>query len=158
MTVSSSTLSNNSATYGGGIYNAATVTVSNSLLSGNSARFGGGIYNSGGTVMVSDNSTLSGNTAIHADYPWSLGDGAGIYNSGGTVTISHSTLSGNSGDVLMGSGGGIYNSGGTVTVENSSSIIGNTAGDGADVFNLGVLYLDSTSKIGILSGNPAIPI
>jgi len=47
-----------------------------------------------------------------------------------------------------------------VTVKNSSSITGNTApvGFGADVYNLGVLYLDSTSIIGILDGNPAVPI
>jgi hypothetical protein len=31
-------------------------------------------------------------------------------------------------------------------------------GDGPDVYNLGVLYLDSTSTIGILDGNPAILI
>jgi hypothetical protein len=45
-----------------------------------------------------------------------------------------------------------------VTVENSSSITGNSASDGADVYNGGVLYLDSTSKIGSLDGNPAILI
>jgi hypothetical protein len=58
----------------------------------------------------------------------------------------------------MGSGGGIYNRGGTVTVENSSSITGNSASDGADVYNGGVLYLDSTSTIGVLDGNPPILI
>jgi hypothetical protein len=42
-----------------------------------------------------------------------------------------------------------------VTVENSSSITGNS---GDDVSNLGVLYLDRTSTIGALDGNPAIPI
>jgi hypothetical protein len=55
-------------------------------------------------------------------------------------------------------GGGIFNDG-TVTVENSSRITGNTAlAAGADVYNLGVLYLDSTSTIGILVGYPAILI
>jgi hypothetical protein len=33
-----------------------------------------------------------------------------------------------------------------------------TARTGADGYNLGVLYLDSTSTIGILDGNPATPI
>ena len=49
---------------------------------------------------------------------------------------------------------------GTVTVKNSSSITGNTApvGFGADVYNQGVLYLDSSSTIGILDGNPAVRI
>jgi hypothetical protein len=61
-------------------------------------------------------------------------------------------------------GGGIFNDG-TVTVKNSGSITGNTiSADTAsgyaaeDLDNLGVLYLDSTSTIGIVAGNPAIPI
>jgi hypothetical protein len=46
-----------------------------------------------------------------------------------------------------------------VIVENSTRITGNTASDlGADVYNLGVLYLDSTSTIGILYGNPPVLI
>jgi hypothetical protein len=47
-----------------------------------------------------------------------------------------------------------------LTVKNSSSITGNTApaGHGADVYSLGVLYLDATSVIGILGGNPVVPI
>ncbi len=65
------------------------------------------------------------------------------------MTISNSILSGNVADL---SGGGIFNdSQGTVTVENSSSIIGNLGADGAslgaDVYNLGLFYLDSTSTI-----------
>ncbi len=156
MTVSDSTVSGGSATSGGDIYNAGTLTVNSSTISGGNARWGGGIYNLG-TVTI-NSSTLTGNTAIHADYPWSLGDGGGIYNSGGTVTISNSTISGNTGDAFVGSGGGIYNAGGTLTVENNSSITGNTAGDGADAFNLGVLYLDGTSTIGVLDGNSAVLI
>ena len=151
-------VSGNYAFSGGGIYNSAgTVTVSDDTLSGNGARFGGGIYNSGGTVTVSNGSTLSDNLAYHADYPWTGGDGGGLYNDGGTVTISNSTLSGNTADVNFGRGGGLYNNSGTATVENSSSITGNTASDlGPDALNLGVLYLDSTSTIGVLDGNPAI--
>jgi hypothetical protein len=54
-------------------------------------------------------------------------------------------------------GGGIF-SDGTVTVENSSSITGNILSGYLpnDAENLGVLDLDSTSKIGVLAGNPAI--
>jgi hypothetical protein len=58
-------------------------------------------------------------------------------------------------------GGGIYNEPHSmVTVKNSSSITGNTGFDESvdDVFNLGVLYLDRTSTIGILDGDPALPI
>jgi hypothetical protein len=147
LTVSGSTLSGNTAYIGGGIYNLGTLTVSGSTLSGNSAYNAGGIYTSGGTATITG-CILSGNTATLA--------GGGIYINGDTVTISGSTLSGNSAS----KGGGIYISGGTVTVKNSSTITGNSApvGFGADVYNQGVLYLDSTSKIGILDGNPAVPI
>jgi len=154
VTVSNSTLSDNLAGNGGAIRNSGgTLTVSHSILSGNGSAFGGGIYNdSSGTVTV-DHSTLTNNHAgkSNNDDPIVVGDGDGgaIYNSAGTVTISNSILSGNVADL---GGGGIFNdSQGTVTVENSSSIIGNLGADGAslgaDVYNLGLFYLDSTSTI-----------
>ena len=209
LTVSSCTVSGNSATYGGGIYNAGgTVTVSTSTLSGNLASEGGGIYNGGGTVAVSG-STLLGNQAddggaIFNDATLMVSGctvssnvayyGGGIWNSG-TATVSSSTLSDNAAKPTVQSypffneGGGIFNHGtlvlsgctvtgnfseyegggifndGTVTVKNSSSITGNTisadtvTGYAAEDFdNLGVVYLDSTSTIGILDGNPPILI
>jgi hypothetical protein len=53
MTVTNSTLTGNSAQYGGALYNKATLTVSSSTLSGNSAQYdGGGIYNTGDTLTV----------------------------------------------------------------------------------------------------------
>jgi hypothetical protein len=164
MAVSDCTLSCNSATYeGGGIYDSRTLTVSDTTLLANSATYGGGIFiDSGGfrhglaSATVSGCS-LSGNTATF---------GGGIYNLSGTVTVSGSTLSGNS---ATQAGGGIYNATsilgpytyqGILTVSNFCTISGNSApvGFGADVYNLGVMYLDSSSVIGILDGNPAQPI
>ncbi len=154
LTVSSSTLSANSALHGGGIWNFGTATVSGSTLASNTVGYaGGGIFEQSGTLTVI-NSALSGNVASSD----AGGDGGGIFNWAGALTVSGSTLSGNSaGDA----GGGIYNSiYGTVTVKNSSTITGNTAplGFGADVYNYDVLYLDSSSTIGIRDGNPAVPI
>jgi predicted outer membrane repeat protein len=142
-------LSGNSAAYfGGGIQSEGTLTVSGGCtLSGNSARYGGGIESDGTTTINS--CTLSGNSALTS--------GGGIYN-GGTLTVSGCIVSSN---VASFAGGGIANrSSGTVTVENFSNITGNTAsaGNGADVANGGVLYLDASSIIGILVGNPAKPI
>jgi hypothetical protein len=126
--VNSSTLSNNSATYGGGIYNLGSVILSGSTLSGNFAsRDGGGIFNVPatvpnplGTVTVLD-CMLSGNSA---------GDsGGGIYNLGGTVILSGSTLSGNS---ASNNGGGIDNEG-ALTVTNST-VSGNNATKGSDLY------------------------
>lgn len=152
LTVNASTLSGNSASsYGGGIANQGTGTasVSSSTLSGNSAsNNGGGIFNNG-TLTVSAGSTLTGNSAGL--------DGGGLWNGFyATATVSASTLTGNSASA----GGGIWNWHNALTVENSSSVTGNTAplGSGLDVDNLGVLYLDGSSIIGILDGSAAVPI
>lgn len=152
---------------GGAIYNFGTLVISNCILSGNTAHYsgyissllggkGGAIYNNTGTVNISD-SFLSGNFAT-GNYAY----GGAIYNDSGTVMISHSTISGNSAgggvseDASLAEGGGIYNNG-TVTVENYSSITGNGAADfGPDVYNLGSLYVDGTSTIGVIDGYSAI--
>src|ERR1017187_8593088 len=128
-----------------------------------SGAFNGGAICNFGTLVIS-NCTLSGNTvSAYLDEYGTIffgGKGGAIYNSG-TVTISHSTISGNFADYYddngqnYGFGGGIYNNG-TVTVENSSSITGNVAVLGPDIYNLGTLYLDGTSTSGVLVGNSAI--
>jgi hypothetical protein len=99
LTISSSTLNNNSARDGGGIYNAGyndggvTVDVSNSTLSGNTAgAYGGGmesvgLFGQANSVLVTfDNSTLSGNAAAL--------DGDAISNVDATVELSNSILNG----------------------------------------------------------------
>jgi CSLREA domain-containing protein len=110
LTLTSSTLSGNSASgEGGGILGNGTVTITNSTFSGNSAiNAGGGIFNTG--TMTVTNSTISGNSAINA--------GGGIFNTG-MMTIINSTFSGNSTSQL---GSGIFNVG-TVNIKNS--IVGN---------------------------------
>jgi predicted outer membrane repeat protein len=173
LTVSGSTLSGNVASYGGGIFNSGTLSISASILSGNTAyEYGGGIWNdpNGATVAVSG-STLSGNVATNGGGIYNEGtltvvagtlsgntagfNGGGIYSQG-TLTVSGSTLSGN---VASNGGGGILNIG-ILTVKNTSTITGNTApvGSGADVYNQRGLYLDSSSTISILDGNPAVRI
>jgi predicted outer membrane repeat protein len=160
LTVSNSTVSNNQAyDDGGGIFSDGTLALSGCTVSGNIAYYGGGIENRGTATLIS--TTVSGNSAraLVQSYPFST-EGGGILNHG-TLTLSACTVSGNFSEY---EGGGIFNDG-TLTVKNSSSIAGNTisantaSGYAAEDFdNLGVLYLDSTSTIGILDGNPAIPI
>ena len=152
VTVSNSTLSGNTAQDGGGIENGAgVVTLANCALSGNQAQLGGGILNF--ATLTVGNSTLSGNAAnqIYG----SGGDGGGIANYGGSVTLNNSTVSGNSAV----SAAGIYTYGGKVTVENSSRVTGNISNfpdePAGDIYNNGVLAVDSTSTIGSLFGNPA---
>ncbi len=78
--VTNSTITGNTASSGGGIYNStddASASINNSTISGNRARFGGGISNS--NVLDISNSTISGNTAVR--------EGGGIFNAFGTANI-----------------------------------------------------------------------
>jgi hypothetical protein len=98
VTVTNSTITDNSAVAGGGIYHDTgdSLTVTNSTISGNSASgVGGGIFDAIGMQVT--NSTITDNSAS---------DGGGIYITfvgGGRVT--NSTIVGNS---ASGSGGGIF--------------------------------------------------
>src|SRR3954451_17138694 len=85
--------------YGGGIYNAGTLTVTHCTLSGNTpaGTTGGGIFNevTGTLTLIRD--TISGNSATF---------GGGVYNAH-TLVLDHCTLSTNSAS----DGGRLFNSG-----------------------------------------------
>ena len=141
LTVQNTTLTGNSAGVGGSIYNEhGTLTVQNSILSGNAATDGGGIYNDIGTLTV-QNSTLVDNSTL-------AGYGGGIYNSG-LLTVNNSTLAG--GQALR--GGGIYNDIGTLTMQNST-FSGNSAQHGGGIYNYpdGTLHLHNTIMANSLTG------
>ncbi len=111
---------NNSALFGGGIYNGTggTLNIANSTFSGNSAASnGGGIFNNtGGTVNIA-NSTLYGNTAT--------GHGGGIVNFG-TVDLRNSILTGNT------AGAGTNDCANSATLNGSNNLIdGTTCGASA---------------------------
>lgn len=117
--IKNSTLSTSTAgDWGGGVYNAGTITtISNSTLSDNFADYGGGLFNNG-ALSECLNSTFSSNSATLY--------GGGVYNFSTLTSISNSTFSGNSG----GAGGGIMVSNGTVgTLENSIFTNSTSGGD-----------------------------
>jgi len=134
LTLNNSTISNNTATYGGGgILNyIGTVTLNNSIVSGNQGVVtGGGIKNQFGAVTL-NNSTVSGNQA---------GVGGGIYtyskNNSSTVTLINSTLSGNKATTAQGNGvgGGIYIVLSLVTLVNSTVTSNQADYDGGGIDN-----------------------
>ena len=112
---------------GGGIYldwrSAGTATITNSTISNNSASDGGGVYNEDSTLTII-NSTISNNTATGQDA--NSGSvltplGGGIYSNGlyGSTTIGITTLINSTiADNTAPTGGGIYVNGGLVTLTN----------------------------------------
>jgi hypothetical protein len=126
LTVSNTTLSRNTATYGGGIYfSANTLKMSYcTIVDNSSVRYGGGVSNRGTATI--DHCTIDRNTAGTV--------GGGIRTSN-TTTITASTIAFNAANL----GGGIYSSS-TLTV-NDSTITGNNA-----FKNGGGVYSRSTAK------------
>ena len=111
VTVSNSTISDNSASSGAGIRlsDSYYLTVSDSTISGNSSTGkGGGIYveiyaGDFRTPTTITNSTISNNSTTGDD-----GDGGGIYSYGARLIISNSTLNNNSTSGTNSDGGGIF--------------------------------------------------
>jgi hypothetical protein len=134
LTVINSTISENSAYYGGGICSwsswdrGSTVLVIDSTISENCASTtGGGIYNGTTSSTTVIDSTISGNSAT---------DGGGIYNEG-PATFADCIISGN---IASGYGGGIYNielsdcyNSGAVTIDDSI-VSGNNATLGGGIY------------------------
>lgn len=149
LNISGGTITANTSTTGGGIYNTAdgTISMSGGIISDNTATASGaGIYNYG-NVTVSGG-TISGNSA--ATY------GGGIMNKAGAVfsliggTICNNQCEQNTTDTTKGTGGGIYNSSadaedglaaGKVYL-NSAFIYGN---NNYGVYSNGTCYLASQS-------------
>jgi hypothetical protein len=134
------------------VVNTGDLTLDNVTVSGGRKLSikGGGIANYGGTVTVTNSSTISGNRAQY---------GGGLYSSDGVLTITGSTITGNK----AGSGGGVHTYNGTLTITNST-ISNNTASagigpgyaDGGGVFSKAVAASYPTSIVGsTITGNRA---
>ena len=146
-TMSGGTISNNTAVYGGGVTvgSSGIFTMSGGEISGNTGLDScGGVYILGGTFEMSDDATISGNTAQY-------NSGGGVYVDSGTFTMSGGTISentanGNSGGVCVLPSGTFEMSGGTIS--------GNTASiNGGGVLNNGGTF---TMSGGTISGNTAV--
>lgn len=116
--LNNTTVSNNKATRGGGIYATGIVTLTNSVVSNNIGYAnGGGFHLDSGKFFIQD-STISNN----ATNPVGSSFGGGIYYFGGFeangfLTITHSTLNHNQ----AGTVGGVYVSGNSPAhIENST--------------------------------------
>jgi hypothetical protein len=150
-----STLSCNTAVFGGGVENRGTLTVSGSTLAGNSATQGGGIHNHFGGTLTVAGTTLSGNVAIEGGAIFNVGPEFGepggvltVRDScfGATVNVLGTTFSGNSAT----SGAGIDNLG-ALDVRGSTFTANAATDSGGGIYNLGTTTLQQCT----LSGNTA---
>jgi len=122
-----STVTGNSADYGGGVYLASgSGTITNSTIADNFAQDdGGGIYNAlamDGTLEITD-SRISGNQVNSS--------GGGMFNAvNSTTTFSNSVLENNQ----AGWGGGAYVQYSTLSIENGSTVNQNTASSGGGLY------------------------
>ncbi|MCA1992040.1 MAG: DUF4347 domain-containing protein [Coleofasciculus sp. S288] len=129
VTLIGSTVNSNSAFEGGGIDNNGTVTLIGSTVSRNSTEAIGGIDNNGILTLI--DSTVSSNfSAFFA---------GGIANSG-SMTVTNSTISGNSARFI----GGISNDG-ILTVTNSTISSNDSAGGGGGINNSGTLTVTNST-------------
>ncbi|MHC4090366.1 MAG: choice-of-anchor Q domain-containing protein [Planctomycetota bacterium] len=91
------------------------MTLTNSTVSDNSAEIGGGFYNGEGALTLT-NSTVSGNSATH----FSGIGGGGIYNLDGVLTLTNSIVGNSSSGGDCYNDGGVLNDNGFNIVEDGS--------------------------------------
>jgi len=120
-TITNCIITNNSAGYGGGMYNwSGSPTLTNCTFSGNSAENGGGMGNSHSSPTVT-HCTFSGNAAVTY--------GGGMYNWSSSPMLTNCIFSGNAAK----NGGGMYNAASSPTLTNCT-FSGNTARYGGGIY------------------------
>jgi uncharacterized repeat protein (TIGR01451 family) len=123
LTVNHGAITANTALVGAGVYNEVlrTVILNDTVVNNNTATMhgGGGLYNYSSSILIINNSTISGNSGS---------GGGGMHNGpGSTLSLNSSTVSHNQAREY--GGGGLSNSG-AITMQNTI-IAGNTAVGGA---------------------------
>jgi predicted outer membrane repeat protein len=148
-------LGNVVTTYGGAIYNdslAATIsTISDSTFQENSASFGGAIYNNQGILEISntdfiDNYSNGNGGAIQNNDTLRISNGS-TFTGNGIDTL---------GQVVTNAGGAIYNNSALATIStiSDSTFEGNAAGEGGAIQNIsGILEISNTDFVGNYSTN-----
>ncbi|MEQ8799821.1 MAG: choice-of-anchor Q domain-containing protein [Salinisphaeraceae bacterium] len=149
--VMNSTIRNNTAAEGGGLWNnAGEMSVTDSIIENNTAngdaadQGGGGVFNQAGTLIITS-SALNGNDAIGMS-----GSGGAAFNDGdagdgvmATLTIDRSSIFANT---SQRAGGGVENNAGTVEItrtiiggmeEARGNITGNNPGNGGALHTTG---------------------
>jgi hypothetical protein len=145
-TLINTSVSNNTAFTGGGLYNDSILTVTSSPISNNSAGEGGGMENSFRGTATIGNSPVSHNTART--------DGAGVANDRGKLTLTDSPVNNNQALSTSGAkGGGLAVFGGTVQL-NRSPVTHNSARGPIGGLGGGIVITDDGNLT--LNGSPVL--
>lgn len=140
------TLSTNTATSGGALYNNADLTIPSTVtITSNSAGDGGGIYHNGGKLNLY--TSVTNNTATN--------NGGGVFSRSEFNFYSGEIKNNQALSSTGGAGGGVYSTG-TFTMNdttNNTKITGNTAGVGGGVYNGGGMFMFNG---GTISYNKAV--
>ena len=126
-TMSSGSITGNTAPRGGGVYvgSNGTLTMTDGSIAGNTASlYGGGVYERKGGTFTMKNGSITGNTA-------SSNFGGGVYVGKGTFTMDNGSITNNSSSVY---GGGVHVSEGTFTMNNGSITNNSTSDKGGGVY------------------------
>jgi hypothetical protein len=128
LTIDSSTITGGTATFGGGIFSAGgTVTITNSTIANNTATpWGGGIYNQAATITLT-NDTIANNSATEGGGIFTFGFGATITLTNCTIAGNSCTGFDNGG------GGIYHGIGNPTTVLKNTIVATNTADQGPDI-------------------------
>ncbi len=142
VSLSYTTLSGDSAAYGGAISNYAAMTVTNTTMSSEVASYGGAVQNAGSLTMT--NATLADNTAATA--------GGGAYNNGGTLTAVNVTIAENL-VAINGAGGGLDVAGGVAVLYNTivaANAMQGTPATASDIFTSGTGTTSASSAYNLI--------
>jgi uncharacterized repeat protein (TIGR01451 family) len=143
LTVSNSTIEQNSAQKGGGIYlreNYRTIITNSQIHDNDATQFGAGVYSNYSMLSIS-NSTISDNEAS--------GGGGFFPNFTYDTTITDSTFAGNKSTVF--DGGGIANVGGEIDISGCTFANNTSFSNGGAIFNQDTMTVTNST----LSGNYA---
>ena len=132
LTITNTTLNNNTAWFGGAISNYAILTINNSTLNNNTADHGGSISNT--AKLEINNSQFKYNIA-------EFGNGGAIENKA-TLTINNSTLNNNTATYT---GGAIYNRDNANMTMNNTTLNNNTANCGGAISNYAILTINNST-------------
>jgi len=140
---------------GGGITNLGNIALSRSTLDDNGASEGGGIYNADGATAAIARSTISHNVAGSFGENPCCGQGGAIYNEGTLHVVKTAVLENVSGGD-SGNAGGIWNGGSATMTLSDSRVAGNTTdgffgASGGGITNGGAMGLRRT----VVSDNTA---